>query len=101
MNKDHNARVTCTYCGKTWTERRFTATLGSTDKCGKCGDKNLVIEQLTKVDYYQGAPAFVDEVKVDTPADDYDDYSYKLFPSTVIKAALDVDSYGGIPDETI
>lgn len=72
MSNDHNAKVTCTYCGYSWTERRYSATLGSAEKCFKCNDKNLVIVQLEKKDYYQGSPPFPEFVK--SPQDDYDEY---------------------------
>lgn len=37
----------CTYCGTTWTE------LEDYDiKCKKCGDENLKVKKIEKVDYY-------------------------------------------------
>lgn len=54
----------CTYCGKKWQIQSVNQAQIESSKCIKCGDSSLKIRDASKskIDYYEGCPAFPDKL---------------------------------------
>lgn len=54
------ALLTCKYCDYKFEVEYYSIASAQFDRCKKCGDKNLKIEEITKskIDYYEGCPPF-------------------------------------------
>lgn len=68
--------LTCKYCNKKWERNVYVRSSISTERCTRCGDRNLTARDLkeTKIDYYEGAPPFQKDEPENPPNPYYDDF---------------------------
>ena len=59
--------INCQYCGYKTVKVIYNQKSLEDEICSKCGDRNLVIKELskTKIDSYAGSPAFPEKDKSD------------------------------------